>query len=191
MELKGFSGLVSIMLEGVVMAPDGVRPVKGAIEWLRGLIIRPPFDERHAVWLVTPLAIGPDSIDLLTRRLLAWGLGEGGLWSIKLSTTPAPGSVLVSDRAILFDGERFPGAARLLQFRSWSRPATDLENVKIPPIANMHEREREAVREALLYSGSNVTLAARALGVSRASMYRMMDRHDFKLDPHRSRVRCG
>lgn len=190
MEMKGFSGLVSIMFEGVVMAPDGTQ-VKGAVEWLRGLLNQPPLNERHAIYLVSPMAAGPSTIDLMTTKLLGWGLGEGALWSIRLATTPASGSVLVSDRAVLFDGERFPSAARLLQFRSWSRPATDLEHVKIPPIANMHEREREAVREALLYSGSNVTLAARALGVSRASMYRMMDRHDFKLDPHRSRVRYG
>lgn len=185
------SGLVSIMLEGVVMAPGGTEPVPGAVQWLRELILRPPFDERHAVWLVTPLAIGSASIDLLTRRLLKWGIGEGALWTIRIATAPAPGSVLVSDRAVLFDGERFPTATRLAKFRSWTQPLTDTGYVTFPPIANMREREREAIREALLYTGTNVSLAAQALGVSRATMYRMMKRHGIEPDPHRPRVRNG
>jgi two-component system response regulator HydG len=50
------------------------------------------------------------------------------------------------------------------------------------------DAKRQAVTEALRDSGDNVSQAARKLGVSRVSLYRIMDRCGIRLQGERNRV---
>ncbi|HEV8356872.1 MAG TPA: helix-turn-helix domain-containing protein, partial [Gemmatimonadales bacterium] len=46
-----------------------------------------------------------------------------------------------------------------------------------PAPASLEELEREAIRQALSRHDGNVSLAARALGLSRSALYRRLQRH--------------
>jgi len=61
----------------------------------------------------------------------------------------------------------------------YSEPAQRKSNVAIAPtLLNLDQLERDAIKKALLKHGFNISRAAGELGLTRASLYRRMEKHD-------------
>ena len=81
------------------------------------------------------------------------------------------------ERAIILsaDDEIEPGDLQLLE--------TGFEAAKasvspIPTVLNLDQMEKETILKALRKHGFNISRAARELGLTRASLYRRMEKHD-------------
>ncbi len=86
-------------------------------------------------------------------------------------------------RAIVMCEGDFIGPADLgLERRRTSREPTTLEQARI-------QSERDAVQNALRRHLGNVTQAARELGVSRMTMYRLLDKHKLEVPPSHGALR--
>ena len=48
----------------------------------------------------------------------------------------------------------------------------------IPTVLNLDQMERETIHKALIRHGFNISHAAKELGLTRASLYRRMEKHD-------------
>lgn len=77
-------------------------------------------------------------------------------------------------RAVVMSEGRWITAADLGLVHRRPATGTDLDTVRT-------KAERDAIRRALLRAGNNVTHAARELGVSRMTLYRLMDKHGLAL----------
>ena len=61
----------------------------------------------------------------------------------------------------------------------YSQPPQPKSNVSIAPtLLNLDQLERDAIKKALLKHGFNISRAAAELGLTRASLYRRMEKHD-------------
>jgi DNA-binding NtrC family response regulator len=61
----------------------------------------------------------------------------------------------------------------------YSEPSRDHGNIEIAPtLLNLDQLERDAIKKALLKHGFNISRAANELGLTRASLYRRMEKHD-------------
>jgi transcriptional regulator of acetoin/glycerol metabolism len=82
-----------------------------------------------------------------------------------------------AERAVILAGE---GAFKLEDF-SLSRTAAPRTIAPPPPVAgtdlNLDRAERHMVEAALKKHAYNISLAAAELGLTRASLYRRMDKH--------------
>ncbi len=91
------------------------------------------------------------------------------------------GAILATGSDRVVRGENLPPAIRS------GAPDAPAEEAKLPPIqfeedviVPLSELERRAIMHALKVTRNNVTRAARALGIGRATMYRKLDR--YKID---------
>jgi transcriptional regulator of acetoin/glycerol metabolism len=48
----------------------------------------------------------------------------------------------------------------------------------IPTVLNLDMMEKDTIHKALIKHGFNISRAARELGLTRASLYRRMEKHD-------------
>ena len=77
---------------------------------------------------------------------------------------------------ILSEGERIEPVDLQLDYSDTSTPST---NVAVAPtILNLDYLEKDTIQKALLKHGFNISRAANELGLTRASLYRRMEKHD-------------
>jgi DNA-binding NtrC family response regulator len=81
------------------------------------------------------------------------------------------------ERAIILSAdERIePGDLQLIETGAPPRRASA---TPIPTVLNLDQMERETIEKALLKHGFNISRAAKELGLTRASLYRRMEKHD-------------
>ncbi len=120
-------------------------------------------------------------VQAIEERAMAALKAYGWPQNVRELETVVLGGVLACDNDRVIRLENLPAEIRALAPASTtSRPAPlptpQVEDDTIVPLA---ELERRAIAHALRVTGGNVTRAARALGIGRATMYRKLDR--FKL----------
>jgi DNA-binding NtrC family response regulator len=81
------------------------------------------------------------------------------------------------ERAIILSENDVIGPADLQL--DYTEPSRGRGNVAIvPTLLNLDQLERDAIKKALLKHGFNISRAASELGLTRASLYRRMEKHD-------------
>ncbi len=60
----------------------------------------------------------------------------------------------------------------------YSEPSVGAGNASAPALLNLDQLEKDAIKKALLKHGFNISRAANELGLTRASLYRRMEKHD-------------
>jgi len=55
---------------------------------------------------------------------------------------------------------------------------TDKAAAPVSTVLNLDQMEKEAIHQALCKHGFNISHAAKELGLTRASLYRRMEKHD-------------
>jgi DNA-binding NtrC family response regulator len=81
------------------------------------------------------------------------------------------------ERAIILTADELlePGDLQLLEIGRASGPDVP---VPIPTVLNLDRMEKETIHKALRKHGFNISRAAKELGLTRASLYRRMEKHD-------------
>jgi len=81
------------------------------------------------------------------------------------------------ERAVILTSDDIlePGDLQLIE--TGASPAT-VTPTPIPTVLNLDQMEKEAIGKALRKYGFNISHAAKELGLTRASLYRRMEKHD-------------
>ena len=79
-------------------------------------------------------------------------------------------AVILSEDATLEPGD--------LQLIETGRYPAQAAATPIPTVLNLDMMERDTIHKALVKHGFNISRAARELGLTRASLYRRMEKHD-------------
>jgi DNA-binding NtrC family response regulator len=81
------------------------------------------------------------------------------------------------ERAVILsaDDKIEPGDLQLIETGTPAKLATA---TPIPTVLNLDQMERDTIEKALLKHGFNISRAAKELGLTRASLYRRMEKHD-------------
>jgi len=120
-------------------------------------------------------------VESIEERAMAALKAYGWPQNVRELETVVLGAILACDSERVVRLENLPAEVRALApattpSRPAPAPTPQLDDDEIVPLA---ELERRAIAHALRVTGGNVTRAARALGIGRATMYRKLDR--FKL----------
>ena len=139
--------------------------------------------------IIPPLRERREDIPLLTRHLLhkhaqrmekpLTGISPAALWRIEQYRWPGNVRELenVIARAVLLETS---GVLQADSLPSHLSPATEAgapSTAPPLPVLPLAETERRALEHALQASDHNVTLAAQALGISRTTLYRKLERY--------------
>jgi transcriptional regulator of acetoin/glycerol metabolism len=147
----------------------------------------PPLRERRDLRLLAQGLLGDVARELgVAPRRLSEGAAR------ELESRPWPGNVRELKTALRYaqvmaeDGATIErGDLPPLSALSWSAPlastAPSTSTRAAAPGRRAAEAEGEALRRALDDTGGNLTATARALGVARSTLYRMMERHGLDL----------
>ena len=134
---------------------------------------------------VPPLRERSDDIPLLVRHFISESAKAGGLTPPEISADameyltrlPYPGNIRqlrnMVERAVLIGGDRLVKSDFSMQGGVEEIP----RQVSTGTLDNM---ERAAIEEALEKAGGNMTQAARALGITRQTLYRRLEKHGLK-----------
>ena len=145
-----------------------------------------------------PLRARPEDIPMLIDHLCAQKGGRLHLTSqamLYLQRYAWPGNVrqlknLVGRWLVFYDGVLITGERVVTELTVGQRSYNEAFGVSDPlagpapeapagtagPPRTLAEQERDAVERALIWSGGNRSMAARALGISRAALYQKLER---------------
>lgn len=105
-----------------------------------------------------------------------------------LQQLPFPGNIRelknLVERTLLVSGKTYVEAADFIQFGNPTPAANQSTSTSSASPLNgltLEELERQGILQALEHYGNNLTQAALALGISRAALYRRMEKHHIKL----------
>jgi len=102
-----------------------------------------------------------------------------------LADLPWPGNVrelknLVERTVLVTDGDFLDAPDFQAQLQSLSRPS---KNVGLPAVGafTIEEMEKSMIKKALEFHGSNISRVARSLGLSRAALYRRLEKYGISI----------
>jgi DNA-binding NtrC family response regulator len=140
-------------------------------------IVVPPLRERRD----DILPIAQHYLDIYSRRYGHKAKSFSSAAEQALSNYDWPGNVRALrhaiERAIILteDAVLEPGDLQLIE--TGQSPA-QAAATPIPTVLNLDRMEKETIHTALIKHGFNISRAARELGLTRASLYRRMEKHD-------------
>ncbi|MDR0537744.1 MAG: sigma-54 dependent transcriptional regulator [Tannerellaceae bacterium] len=135
-----------------------------------------------------PLRERPEDIELLSERFLAEQCRVNGLAEARLTASarsflrsqPWPGNVRelknLVERTVLVSGKAQPEADDFARLTSESAHETGKTSARL----TLDEQEKHSIAMAVRQHAGNLSKAAAALGISRAALYRRMEKHGIR-----------